>query len=153
MKHDRNPDTTLREVAAKVGCTIRALSKYKLEGVDVYDVEAVRKHRESKRTGDVPRAGNDPDIKEEKRRLTKAQADKAELEVRRLRGELVPVAEVREDMLRIGGAVKAAMLRLENDLPPRLHGLEPGAMQVPIRESIDGILAQLSEMTSGVYAN
>lgn len=143
---------TMAQMAERIGCTPQTLRKYRdMAGVDITDEEAVRAFRNTLRFGDVPTAAGAPDIRAEKLRLTKAQADRAELEVRRLRGELIPLAEVREALVRIGGAVKAHLLRFENDLPPRLHGLEPGDMQIPIREAVDTVLCRLSDMTDAAY--
>lgn len=141
---------TQKEMARRVGVNKSVITKYKALGVDVTDEDAVRRHKAENKRGGQPNESYG-DLRAEKLRLTKAQADRAELEVRRLRRELVAVEEVRADLLRIGSTVKALILRLESDLPPTLHGLEPAEMQLRIRESVDKILSQLSEMASYMH--
>lgn len=137
-----------KDMAKRMGLSTETISRYKRQGVDITSEDAIRAHQLTKRDRGIARVKTTGDLHAEKLRLIKAQADKAELEVRRIKRELVPVEEVRTDLLRIGSVVKALIVRLESDLPPVLHGLEPADMQLRLRESCDGILMQLSEMSA-----
>lgn len=150
MKSKTKP--TLADIAHAVGCSVATIKGYRSQlGDRVYDIPFMIAHRQGLKGGGAPYTKSSPDQAAAKLRLTNAQADIAELAAARKRGDQVDVSSVREDMLRIGGAVKASMLRLESDLPPLLVGLEAGAMQTRIRESTDAILLQLADMTGGLY--
>lgn len=59
------------------------------------------------------------DYETERARLTKAQADKTELEARELRGEMVMAEHVIESWSRMLGAVRARLLSLPSKVGPR----------------------------------
>jgi len=58
---------------------------------------------------------------------------------------------VEESMLRIGAAVKAAIMRMEADLPPMLEGMTPAGMQKVIREKVDEVLSTLSDANAQIW--
>jgi hypothetical protein len=60
---------------------------------------------------------------------------------------------VDEALIRIAAAVKAAILRMEADLPPQLEGCDPPAMQRIIRGKVDEIMSMLSEATAKIWEN
>jgi phage terminase Nu1 subunit (DNA packaging protein) len=66
-------------------------------------------------------------------------------------GKHVARAIIEEALMRIGSAVKAAVLRMEADLPPMLEGATPAAMQRMIREKTDEVMTTLSDATSEVW--
>ena len=68
-------------------------------------------------------------------------------------GKYVAKAMVDEALIRIAAAVKAAILRMEADLPPQLEGCDPPAMQRIIRGKVDEIMAMLSESTAKIWDN
>jgi len=47
--------------------------------------------------------------------------------------------------------VKAAIMRMEADLPPMLEGMEPAAMQRTIRGKVDEVMATLADESSKVW--
>ena len=103
-----------------------------------------------------PEAMEDGDARPEDRAFWQTQ--KTKLECERIqhwldidRGKFVSIEGVANDMLKIGGAVKAAMLRLEADLPPMLVGLDEAAMQIKIRAQGDEILRLFAEMSEELY--
>lgn len=63
----------------------------------------------------------------------------------------VSCAQVEEDLIRIGAAVKGSILRMEADLPPMLEGMTPAQMQKVIREKTEEILASLSDASSEIW--
>lgn len=66
-------------------------------------------------------------------------------------GKHVARAIIEEALMRIGSAVKAAVLRMEADLPPMLEGATPAAMQRMIREKADEVMTTLSDATADVW--
>jgi len=73
--------------------------------------------------------------------------------LREAAGKYVSRSKVEEDLIRIGAAVKGAILRMEADLPPMLDGASPAQMQRTIREKTDEVLASLSEASSDIWNN
>jgi hypothetical protein len=73
--------------------------------------------------------------------------------LREAAGKYVAKAMVDEALIRIAAAVKAAILRMEADLPPQLEGCDPPAMQRIIRGKVDEIMGMLSESTAKIWEN
>jgi len=71
--------------------------------------------------------------------------------LREAAGSYVSRAMVEESMLRIGAAVKAAIMRMEADLPPMLEGMTPAGMQKVIREKVDEVLSTLSDANAQIW--
>ena len=60
-------------------------------------------------------------------------------------GELISRNSVEEEMTRVGSVFKAAVKRLEADLPPMIHGASPETMQKLIGEKADEVLRAMKE--------
>lgn len=71
--------------------------------------------------------------------------------LREAAGKYVSRIKVEEDLIRIGAAVKGAILRMEADLPPMLEGMSPSKMKKTIRQKVDEVLSTLSDATSEVW--
>jgi hypothetical protein len=159
----------MKAQAVKCGLSMRALYAYERAGVDIWDAaaveaERVRRHGERRKSPGRPKPKPRPEEEEEleaegvppyevsKARWKAMQAERIRLENEKLRGELIALETVRQDMTRIGYAVRSALLRLEAELPPVLYGLEPGGMAKSIRQAVDGIMLRLHDDTSALYA-
>ncbi len=70
--------------------------------------------------------------------------------LREAAGKYVSKDVVREALIKVGTTFKAAVLRMEADLPPMLEGASPAQMQRIIREKVDEVLRALSEESSKV---
>ena len=86
-----------------------------------YDCEQFGRwlRRQFRREAGITDDGQVYDYEQERARLTKAQADKTELESQELRGEMVRVAEVSEEWARQAGAARARMLGVPSKAAPR----------------------------------
>jgi len=71
--------------------------------------------------------------------------------LREAAGKYVSRAKVEEDLIRIGAAVKGAVLRMEADLPPMLEGMSPAQMQSTIRQKVDEVLTTLSDAADEIW--
>lgn len=71
--------------------------------------------------------------------------------LREAAGKYVSRATVDDALIRIAAAVKAAILRMEADLPPMLEGADPPTMQRIIRGKVDEVMAMLSEESAKVW--
>ena len=146
--------------------------------MDIYDEEAVAKHRrvhahhKSKPKQDKPTHNlildDDSEVEKtieelitdlkkardyEEARLVKTKIsgmkDAYALEV--AQGRHVPVSTVRDDLARIGAAVGAALTRFDNDFPPMLVGLPEVKIQKKVKEGTYAIRQQLADKTSDLY--
>ena len=71
--------------------------------------------------------------------------------LREAAGKYVSKATVDTALVRIAAAVKAAILRMEADLPPQLEGADPPTMQRIIRGKVDEVMAMLSDESSKIW--
>lgn len=72
-------------------------------------------------------------------------AEIAELEFRKLAGELIEVSALRPALAGAVATLCAALDRIEHDVVPVLVGLDEEAMRVQIRDYVDTVRADLSE--------
>jgi len=88
----------------------------------LYPVEGVREWLKRRLLADV-QVGSDGEVYNldaERARLAKAQADKTELEVRELRGEMVRCDEVTETWSAMAGAMRSRMLSIPSKLAAKI---------------------------------
>ena len=71
--------------------------------------------------------------------------------LREAAGKYVARAMVEESLIRIGATFKAALMRLEADLPPMMEGMDPPKMQQTIRDKIDEVLRSLEDEYAKAY--
>ena len=71
--------------------------------------------------------------------------------LREAAGKYVSKATVDEALIRIAAAVKAAVLRMEADLPPMLEGMDPAAMQRTIKVKVDEVMTMLSDESAKIW--
>lgn len=106
-----------------LGVSERSLTTWTSEGMPVeqiavrgasnqYETSAVIRWMIERETGD--------DYSAQRTRLTKEQADKTELENRRLRGELVPTSAVQAQLEREFGAIRSRLLSIPTKLSPQI---------------------------------
>lgn len=126
------------------GVTSRTLRRYKSEGVDIYDPEAVRawqKNLPECNANDYQVDGEDADTLK-LRKLTaetlkkEREAELLKLELEEQEGKLIPVDEVSELNLQIASKVKAQLKAMILSLPPKLEGLSVKQMSKIIQEEI-----------------
>ena len=81
----------------------------------------------------------------ERSRLTKIKADAAEVEARKVAGELVPAADIQAAWLAVVGAVRSRLLAIPTRTAPRLVALKTAAeAQALLRKEINAALAALA---------
>jgi hypothetical protein len=167
--------------AAEIGVSIPTLNSWKRCGVNIHSDKEVRLRIGRMRSipptlkpefmpqlpAKIEAPGDDPtqiDIESIIQQLSnvadKHQAQTVKIQIdgllnayklREAAGKYVAKAMVDEALIRIAAAVKAAILRMEADLPPQLEGCDPPAMQRIIRGKVDEIMTLLSESTSKIW--
>lgn len=173
---------TITARAQQIGVQRQTLINWRKLGVDIFDDDQVREHLKKTHNGknlkpewvprtEVPDSPDDIDptsidIESIIRQLASV-GDKHEATTRKIQidgllnayklreaaGKYVSRSMVEEALIRIGSAVKAAVMRMEADLPPMLEGMEPASMQKIIREKVDEVMQTLSDESSKVWQN
>jgi hypothetical protein len=167
--------------AVQIGVSVVTLQNWKKAGVDVFDDEQVRARLAKSRSlspdlkpewrpqveiaipDDVDPTSIDFEtfVKEVAQATDKHGAQLAKTKIdallnayklREAAGKYVSRAKVDEDLMRIGAAVKAAMKRMESDLPQMLEGMTAAKIQLAIRSKVDEILTLLADKTSEVWS-
>jgi phage terminase Nu1 subunit (DNA packaging protein) len=81
----------------------------------------------------------------ERSRLTKIKADAAEVEARKLAGELVPAADIEAAWLAVAGTVRTRLLLIPAKTAPRIVALKtPAEAQALLRKEINAALAAIA---------
>lgn len=97
---------------------------------------------------------NVPNYQAEKTRLTAAQADKAEFDLKIANGEYIPVHEVATAWNKIAGEVKAQLLNLPSKIGPRAVGVKTPQEGFDLTmKFIKPMLKELSETETDVASD
>ena len=122
-----------------------ARGKYPLIGT----IKAYVKYLQERALGGQAPEG---DLQTEKIRLTKASADKVELEVAILDGSVIPAEIVEAVQSRMIAATRARLLSVPSKVSPQIMYLsELAAVESKVRESIYEALTELSEFKPADY--
>jgi len=178
---DKPKKQTRMDRAAQIGISMPTLNSWTRCGVDVFKDDEVRKRISKMRnlppdlkpewhpqiSQPITPPGEDPtqiDIEQIIHQLSnvtdKHQAQTVKIQIdgllnayklREAAGRYVSKTTVEESLIRIGATFKAALLRMEADLPPALEGMNPASMQKTIRGKIDEVLRTLSDEYGKVY--
>lgn len=163
---------SLQSIAERHGVSRQTIYKYQNAGVDIYNDEAIRTYRLNIPGGSVPAqkdqslqpelsiddSGNiyeqiDKAQSFEQARFLKMKSD-AKLQAFKFdveKGDYTKNSEIKENIIRIGSAIKAALLRYESDLPPMLAGLNEAKIQKVIRQKNNQILNMFSGLSKDLY--
>lgn len=97
------------------------------------------------------RADEAVEYKVELARLTKAKADREEINAAIAKSEVIGVEDAKEAALAIGAAVQSQIKSLRASLPPMLEGMTPAQMTKKIAGETDKILLSLSDSSLTIY--
>jgi phage terminase Nu1 subunit (DNA packaging protein) len=136
------------QLATKLDVAASLVSRYKGRGMPTHSVVAARewmRNNVRKRVKSVaPEEGAEvPDYSESRARREAAEADKAEMAVAVMRGELIEKAEVRAEFAKQAGAVRDGLLNIPARLAPVLAAeTSLAAVQTLLDTEIRAVLAQ-----------
>lgn len=131
------------------GVSIRQVYRWIEKGLPLDDPAAMRAHlglQKHTAPGLTPAA-----VLDRKEKKLDLECQKLEFNLSVARGQYTDNARIREDLTVIATAMRAGLMRLENDLPGQLAGLDSAAIQIKIRTATDGIMSQLSDSLSDLY--
>jgi len=91
---------------------------------------------------------NNSEISDSRERWEKARADKIEIDVDRMRSELLPAENVQQALAELISVTKRAFLLLPHQLPTLLAGKDPGEHKDILEGAVDEILKGMAERAS-----
>jgi phage terminase Nu1 subunit (DNA packaging protein) len=146
------PPVNAATLALVLGISRAGVSRLNVEGVlpragkGLFDlpgcVQAYLKHKVAVT---MAGAGATQSLVAERSRLTKIKADAAEVEARKLAGELVPAADIEAAWLAVAGTVRTRLLLIPAKTAPRIVALKtPAEAQALLRKEINAALAAIA---------
>lgn len=141
----KRPDGTLNRLVKALGIGKRRVSVLLAEGMPDTVAEALewRSKRENSSTVE--------ELRRQRILLIQEQRRRAEIENAERLGKLIDAGQAQASATRCFSVARGSLLKLTNDLPGKLVGLDAADMQAIIREDIIQILTELSDETSGMY--
>ena len=138
---------TNKELAAALGVSVRRVGQLKASQMPCDTIAAAVAWREQQQHGD----NTAEQLRAERIRLVRAQAERHETENEVRRGELLPIGEVRADCIRVTTLARDRFLRMSHDLPPRLEGLSADRIAKIIHEEVVATLENLCRDFQRLY--
>jgi DNA-binding transcriptional MerR regulator len=138
------------ELAARYGVDARSIRNYRAAGAPIDELEQMDAWVAAQRKAppmDPSRLNSMADAK-----LAKLQKEIERLQIRidSERKRLIPLDDVRANMVRIASAMRAELLRFAGDCP-NWEGLKASEMQVRIDSQVRSMCEQLSDQFSELY--
>lgn len=134
----------LSDLAQTSGIPYTTLSRWKREGTDIFNPDALAERIGRKK--DAPPES----ITSARLLLIQAQTAKIELATKISSGDYVNAAEIRAKGLQIANTVRGVFLRMPNDLPPLLSGRTSAEIQVLVSKYVKEKLTELSQYPSPI---
>ena len=142
----RRAPGTVKRLAEGLGITRRAVATALAAGMPETLPEALQ-WRLNRTTGDDSAQA----LRRERIALVREQKTKFRLDNELRLKTLIPEGEVKEGIVRSFGALKNALYKLTNDVPPRLTGLDESDIQEILRVEIDRMLTALSDASHKLF--
>jgi len=146
MTTTENTPPSQQTLASAIGVSRRRIRQLIADGMPTTTLEAALVWRKAETVSDSA-----DELRRARIALVKSQRERIEIENAKLRGELIPISQMMQDILTAVSAIRAEFLKLESELPPRLEGLPPQAMQRILRTEIHGILGRLSDESMALF--
>lgn len=142
---------TLPEIAEVLGVTVRRVSMLKNEGMPTASIAAARAWREAQAGRNAVKGDSAEELRQKRIALLKQQERRAKLAADEQAGLLIPRHQAEAESYAAGCAVRGALLKLENDLPPRLEGLTASAICQVLRAEFRQVLETLADADSELW--
>ena len=135
--------------ASEYGVSIRTIKRWQAKGYPLDDPAKLGELLGQQKSAPEGLLEGGPKNLKDRKLLVECQRSELRLGIER--GEVTPNIKIREDLTRIATATRAELMRLENDLPGTLAGLDSAAIQIKIREALDIVFRNLADATSHLY--
>ena len=151
---------TQKELAAFHDVNASTITRLKQEGIDVFNADAVRERLQGSQrpapsvkkvvASVVPSLDEVTNIEEAKLLKEVTLIEKEQLKLAVEQGKFLDVTELVEALQKIGAVVKAAFLRLSNDLPQILEGKTAKQIKKIMKTKTDLILKEMESEFAGL---
>jgi transposase-like protein len=139
----------ISELSRKHGVSRATLIAWRdQEGIDLGDDSAVR----ARVANVASKSSADCELKRERLRKLRGEADRIEMENRLRAGQLLDAGEVKESIIRCFSAARGEFLKMPSDMACQLEGLGAAKINELLRNEVYAILTRLSDSTSDLYA-
>lgn len=149
------PDTetapTLQALADRLGVALRTLQRWRKKYADAPETLSVPQWVAFRNMLAGPREDENLGARKTRAEAKRAElaCEKLELEIKRLKDELVAREEVRRDGARLGAIIRAAFAKLEKELVGRLEGKTPAERisetRLVVAETISAITKEMGD--------
>ena len=142
-----------RDLCSIYRVTEATISRWKRDGVDMHDPQAVKKHIASLlvKPPAYRASALDPQSCDQARtRKMALQCVQLERQIDREDGDWTHNDVIKEDTLAAATVLKTGMLKLEAELPPVLAGLNEADMQTAMRPRLDALLREFVERLDNI---
>lgn len=151
MSKTKSP--TLAALATALGITVRRVSTLKNEGMPTASIAAALAWREAQASKQTAKGDSAEELRQRRIALLKQQERRAKLDADERAGVLVSRAEADSNAYACGCAVRGVLMKLENDLPPRLEGLTAAAICQVLRSEFRQVLETLADGNSDLWTS
>lgn len=145
---------TLEQVAEKFSVSVRSVQYWKRDGMPVksdgtYDIREIQdwKSRRSQRQDDGD-GENKGQLELWQAHERKQKALKAEIELKKIKGELIARVDVEQGLIDASMVIKKALMSLPREIGPKLLGLNPKQIEVKLMERIKQIIQSFADETA-----
>ena len=142
---------TLATLADALGITVRRVSMLKGDGMPTASVADALAWREAQAGRQTAKGDSAEELRQKRIALLKQQERRARLDADERAGVLVSRAEADSNAYACGCAVRGVLMKLENDLPPRLEGLTANAICQVLRTEFRQVLETLADGNSELW--
>lgn len=149
---------SLTDLADKLGVALRTVQRWKKRYSDAPRDLSIEEWIKFRNLVHGPREEENLAAKKARSdiRRNELACEKLELEIEKIKGQLVPRTEVRADGAGLGAILKSSFSKLEKEMAGRLEGKTPEERLVEIRkaiaESIETITHELKKIGEADYA-
>lgn len=141
------------ELAKKFNCDPKTIERADAAGAPLDDVEALSNWFAERRTGPSGEgigAGNLASLADMKIEKLRCECERLKIKIDAEKKRLIPVDQVRRDMVRIGNAFRSELMRFAGDIP-NWEGLPAAQLQARVDEKVESLCTELANAFADLY--
>lgn len=143
----------IEDVADKFSVSTRTVGYWKRDGMpqtedgkyDIRDIQEWRRNRKGRPGPDEEKQG---ELELWQTLERKQKALKAELEFKKLKGELIPREQVERGLIEASTVIKRSLINMPREIVPKLLGLNPKQIEMKLMERVKEIIQSFADETA-----
>ena len=136
--------TTHKALAALYKCSPRTISRWRKEGVDIFDPEAVARHMDGNKSA-PPDSGRHDTLKDLRAEKLRAEIDRIKFAHEVEKGKFIPKEEADREGMRIGLCIRGLILQHAQEVPT-WEGLDACSLDVKMKQWVDDAFHTLRDL-------